>query len=65
MSDSLRPVALQAPLSMGLSMQEYWGGWPFPPPGDFPTQGSKESPCHWSVDSLLLKHLGSPSGLLR
>ena len=27
-------VALQAPLSMGLSRQEYWSGLPFPPPGD-------------------------------
>ena len=27
-------VARQAPLSMGFSQQEYWGGLPFPPPGD-------------------------------
>ena len=25
-------VALQAPLSMGFSRQEYWNGLPFPPP---------------------------------
>ena len=31
---TLRTVARQAPLSMGLSRQEYWGGLPFPPPGD-------------------------------
>ena len=29
-------VARQAPLSMGLSWQEYWSGLPFPPPGDLP-----------------------------
>ena len=29
-------VALQAPLSMGFSRQEYWSGLPFPPPGDLP-----------------------------
>ena len=29
-------VACQAPLSMGLSRQEYWSGLPFPSPGDFP-----------------------------
>ena len=29
-------VACQAPLSMGLSQQEYWSGLPFPPPGDLP-----------------------------
>ena len=33
-------VARQAPLSMGLSGQEYWSGLPCPPPGGFPTQGS-------------------------
>ena len=26
-------VACQAPLSMGFSMQDYWSGLPFPPPG--------------------------------
>ena len=29
-------VAYQAPLSMGLSRQEYWSGLPFPSPGDLP-----------------------------
>ena len=29
-------VAHQAPLSMGFSRQEHWGGLPFPPPGDLP-----------------------------
>ena len=29
-------VAYQAPLSMEFSRQEYWGGLPFPPPGDLP-----------------------------
>ena len=32
-------VALQAPLSMEFSRQEYWSGLPFPSPGYFPTQG--------------------------
>ena len=34
MSDSLTPLtaALQAPLSMGFSRQEYWSGLPFPSP---------------------------------
>ena len=32
-------VAPQAPLSMGLSRQEYWSGLPFPSPGDPPNQG--------------------------
>ena len=29
-------VAWQAPLSMGLSRQEYWSELPCPPPGDLP-----------------------------
>ena len=32
-------VACQAPLSMGLSRQEYWNGLPCTAPGDLPTQG--------------------------
>ena len=38
-SDSLQfpwTVYHQAPLSMGVSRQEYWSGLPFPPPGDLP-----------------------------
>ena len=32
-------VAHQAPLSMGFSRQEYWSGFPCPPPGIFPMLG--------------------------
>ena len=32
-------IALQAPLSMGFSWQEYWIGLPHPPPGDLPNPG--------------------------
>ena len=31
---TLWTVACQAPLSLGLSRQEYWSGLPRPPPGD-------------------------------
>ena len=31
---TLWSIALQAPLSMGFSRQEYWSGLPCPPPGD-------------------------------
>ena len=43
MSDSVTPwpVALQAPLSMGFSRQEYWNGLPFPPPGNLPVSGTE------------------------
>ena len=36
---TLWTVALQAPLSMGFSWQEYWSGLPCPPPGDLPNPG--------------------------
>ena len=32
-------VALQAPLPMGFSRQEYWSGLPFPSLGDIPHPG--------------------------
>ena len=32
-------VAHKAPMSMGFPRQEYWSGWPFPPPGDLPDPG--------------------------
>ena len=40
-SDCVIPwtVALQTPLSMGFSRQEYWKALPFPPPGDLPNPG--------------------------
>ena len=36
---TLWTIALQAPLSMGFSRQEYWSGVPFPSPGDLPDPG--------------------------
>ena len=32
-------VAHKAPLSVEFSRQEYWGGVPFPTPGDLPDSG--------------------------
>ena len=57
---TLWTVALQAPLSMRLSRQEYWGGLPFPPPGDLLTQRSNPGlpHCRWII--YLLSHQGSP-----
>ena len=50
-------VALQAPLSMGFSRQEYWSGLPCPPPGDLPNPGIKPVSFmfpHWQAGSLPL-----------
>ena len=49
-------VALQAPLSMGFSRQQYWSGSPFPPPGHLPDPGI----LHWQVCSLPLAPPGKP-----
>ena len=50
----------QAPLSMGLSRQEYWSGLPCPPPGDLPDpEIESESPA-WQADSLPFGPLGKP-----
>ena len=38
-------IALQAPLCMGFSEQEYWSGLPFPPLGDLIEPASPASPA--------------------
>ena len=54
-------VALQAPLSMEFSRQEYWSGLPLPIPGDLPYPGINLCLLHWQADSIPLCHLGSPT----
>ena len=45
-------AALQAPLSMGFSRQEYWSGLPFLSPGDLPDPGIKPRSPALQADSL-------------
>ena len=45
-------VACKAPLSMGLSRQEYWSGVPFPSPGDLPNPGIEPRSPALQADSL-------------
>ena len=45
-------VALQAPLSMVSSRQEYWSGLPFPSPGDLPGSRLKPMSHARQADSL-------------
>ena len=59
-------VACQALLSTGFSSQEYWDGFPCPPPGNLPDPEfeppSPEAPVlsgKFFADSLPLSHLGS------
>ena len=51
-------VARQAPLCMWIPHARYWGGLPYPSPGDHPTQGLKSCLCflpwqgvlyHWAT----------------
>ena len=37
-------IALQVPLSMGLSRQEHWSGFSFPPLGYLPNSGIEPAP---------------------
>ena len=57
--------ALQAPLSIGFSRQEYWSGLPCPPPGDLPNPGMEPafpvSPA-LQEDSFPLSHQGCHGG---
>ena len=54
-------IARQAPLSVGVSRQEYTSGLPFPSLGDLPHPGIKPIPPAWQMGSLPLSHQGSPS----
>jgi len=49
---TLWTVALQAPLSMEFSRQEYWSGLPFPSPGYPPHPGIKPGSPALQTDSL-------------
>ena len=54
-------VALQAPLSMEFSRQDYWGGLPFPSPEDLPDPGIKPRSPALQADTLL----SEPPGKLK
>ena len=74
-SETLRTVAHQAPLSMGVSRQEYWNGLPCPSPGNLLTQGSNPSLLHflhcrqicycWATREALTKPTGNQKASLR
>ena len=49
-------IALQAPLSMEFSRQEYWRGLPFLSPGDLPNSGIKAGLPHCSETLHCLGH---------
>ena len=47
-------------LSMGFSRQKYWSGLPCPPPGNLPNPGIEPGSPALQVESLPLRHQGSP-----
>ena len=53
-------VARQAPLSMELSRQEYWNGFPFSSLGDLPDAGIKSRSPVLQADSLPSELAGKP-----
>ena len=54
-------IAHHTPLSMEFPRQEYWGGLPFPPPGNLPDPGIKPGSPALQADSLLSEPPGSPN----
>ena len=46
---TLQTVALEVPLSVGFSKEEYWIGLPCPPPGDLPNPGIKSTSLMFSA----------------
>ena len=66
MSDSATPwtVAYEAPQSMEFSRQEYWGGLPFPSPGDLPNPGIEPGSPALQADALPYEPPGKPPLLL-
>ena len=53
-------LAHQAPLSMELSRQEYWGGLPFSSPGDLLYLGINLDLLHYRQILYHLRQWGSP-----
>ena len=57
-------IALQAPLSMGFSRQEYWDRLPFPSLGDLPDPGIEPRCPPLQADSLPSEPPGSNTYLV-
>ena len=56
LSDPMDCSPTGSSLSVGFSRQEYWSGFPFPPPGDLPDQRMNLQLLHGLADSLPLSH---------
>ena len=56
-------ITYQTPLFMGFSKQEYWNGFPFPSPGDFPDPGLKPRSPALQADALPSEPPGKPKNV--
>ena len=52
---------IKAPLSMGFSRQEYWGGLPFASPRDLPDLGIQPGSSALKADTLTSEPPGKPN----
>ena len=57
-------IAHQAPITMGISRQEYRSGLPFPSPGDLPNPGIKPRSPALQADSFPTELPGKPHKIL-
>ena len=57
---TLWTIACWTRLSMEFPRKEYWNGLPFPSSGDCPDRGIKSTSPALQVDSIPLRHQGSP-----
>ena len=55
-----RTATHQAPLSMTFSLQEYWSGRPFPPPGDLLNPGMKPTSPVLQAESWATRETATP-----
>ena len=60
---TLWTVAHQSSPSMGFSRQEYWGGLPFPSPGDLSDRGVKPRSPALQADALTSEPPGKNTGV--
>ena len=57
---TLWAVVRQAPLSMGFSRQEYWSGFPGPPPGNLPNPGTEPASLDLAGGFFTIETPGKP-----
>ena len=65
LSETPCTVAHQAPVSIGLSQQEYWSGLPFPPPGELSEPGIEPMSPALTGGFFTTKPTGKPQYMMK